>query len=103
MLEVVAGRHHGHGNIRPCLTDSANQLAAHLFNAGKDVLDPGTNFGNALVPLFLPCRKEMVARPFALDAGCGTPLLSTALPAQHSGSPYRHRPPGRCWPDPARR
>src|SRR5690606_34899451 len=79
-LEVVAGRHHGHGKIRPCLTDSSNQFAAHLFNAGKYVLDSGTYFSNALVPLFLPSRKGMVARTLALDVVAVSRLFQLRFP-----------------------
>ena len=52
-LQVVAGRHHRHRKVGPRLTDSAQQLAAHLLDSAEHVLDPCERLGNTLVASLL--------------------------------------------------
>jgi len=66
-LQVVAAGLHSHREVCASLTDGANELAAHLFNAGKDVLDTCAGFGNAMVASLLAFRQRLVCMAFALD------------------------------------
>ena len=66
-LQVVAGSHHRHRKVRPRPTDGTQQLAAHLFDGGKDMLDPGARFGDALVTPLLALGQRLVAFALPLD------------------------------------
>jgi len=65
-LEVVAGDHRRQCKARARLSDCADQLAAHLFDARKHVLDSGTRLGDAMVTPLLTLGKGLVAAPLSL-------------------------------------
>lgn len=48
-LQVVASRHHDHGEVRLCLANGADQLATHLLHCAEDVLHTGARPGDPLV------------------------------------------------------
>ena len=66
-LQVVAGGHHRHRKVRPRLADGTQQLAAHLLDGGKDMLDPGARFGDALITPLLALGQRLVAFALPLD------------------------------------
>lgn len=69
-LQVVAGGHHLQRKVRARLADRADQLAAHLVNGRKHVLDPGTRLGDAVVTPLLALGKGLLvlALPLVLIA-----------------------------------
>jgi len=74
-LQVVAGGHHRHREVRPHLADGAQQLAAHLLDGAEHVLDPGACFGNPLVAPLRALGQRLVALALALDLILGSPYL----------------------------
>lgn len=66
-LQVVASRHHDHGEVGPCLADGAYQFAAHLLHCTEDMLHTGARLGNPLVAPLLAFRQRLVPLPLALD------------------------------------
>ena len=82
-LEVVARHHHGHDKICPCLTDSADQLAAHLFNAAEVLTRRG--FWQCACSAF-PAVPKGDGCAFALDAVAVSPFFQLRFPAT-LGSP----------------
>lgn len=79
-LEVVAGSHHRHRHRGPRLSDRANELAAHVPDAAKRMLDPGTLAGDALVAPRLAFAQGL-ARPMCWR-GAGTSVASMAYPSR---------------------
>ena len=60
-LQVVAGRHQGHGEVRPRLADGANRLATERLDGREHVFDSGSRLGDAPVAPLLACRQWLVA------------------------------------------
>lgn len=94
-LQVVAGRHHRHGEVRPGLPNRANELAAHLHYRGKRVLDPGANLGNPLVTPLLASRQRLVPLALALDMAAPARRFELIFPRLGRIPPIRiHVPAG---------
>ena len=74
-LQVVAGRHHRHRKVGPRLTDSAQQLAAHLLDSAEHVLDPCARLGNTFVASLLALGQQLVALALPLNLVSETVLL----------------------------
>ena len=65
--KVVAGSHQGEGKVGSGSSDGADRLAAHLFDRGKHVLDPGTDAGTARVARTLTLGERPMGLGLALD------------------------------------
>ena len=86
-LQVVAGGRHRHRKVRPRLTDGAQQLATHLLDGGKYMLDPRTRFGNTLVTSLLALGQRLVTLALSLD------LIAEALLFEPGFTPLRRVAP----------
>ena len=86
-LQVVAGGRHRHRKVRPRLADGTQQLATHLLDGGKYMLDPGARFGDALVTSLLALGQRLVTLTLPLD------LIAEALLFEPGFTPLRRVAP----------
>ena len=86
-LQVVAGGRHRHRKVRPRLADGTQQLATHLLDGGKYMLDPGARFGDALVTSLLALGQRLVTLTLSLD------LIAEALLFEPGFTPLRRVAP----------
>ena len=86
-LQVVAGGHHRHRKVRSRLADRTDQLATHLIDGYKHVLDPGARLGDAMVAALLTLGQPFVALALPLDLIAIAMLLEPALPIRTGVAP----------------
>lgn len=106
-LEVIDRRFDHQTKLRPDQANAADDLAAHLGEAGKDMFDPSPGTGHAFVPGLVPFPDRLAGLPLALDMWSPADQLEPALlgfvvipairpdPHRDSPSPYK---PDLHWP-----
>ncbi len=87
--QVVASRHHRHGEVRAHLDNRADHLSTHLLDGGKDMLDSATGLGNPLAPALdmivqTRCLEPRLARfrgvtPVGIDIPTGVRLVENRI------------------------